>query len=350
MALNTLWVDLIAKRGKTLPLSDKPMSDLFHNLLVSAPNRGALFVLRHGVAYRLDSVGTTGVHIAGGAIYRGIQPGELKVYGKQFAEFQKPGQSIDDIHDVVICDGSLFVVGTERNEILKLSLAGDILDHWTLPGEPDSCHLNCIAKWGSRIIYSCFGDFQTHRGYKANAFERGLVRDLLSGEDLIVSLTQPHSPTPYGSSLLLANSGLQEIREYDENGMLVRKKELGAYTRGMTVRDGILYVGLSSPRPGNEPVSSDFSAKLLALDAVSWEEIGRLALSAGEIYSVEPFSEAQVFDGLLQIAADNEKLREDAQQRIEGLEGEKASLEARVHELEQSPKLTNTDLDLASST
>lgn len=323
---------------------------LFHNLLVSAPNSGAFFVLRHGVAYRLDSLGTTGVHAIAGTVYRGVQPCTLKIYGQQVANIGGLGGALDDIHDVAVLDDRLFVVGTERNEVVRLSLAGEIEQRWTLPGERDSSHLNCIAKWGTRIVYSCFGDFQTHRGYKSNTLERGLVRDLCSGEILISGLSQPHSPTQCGENLLLANSGLQEIREYNPHGTLVRAKKLGAYTRGLALRDGVLYVGLSSPRPGNDPVLTDYCSQLLALDKDSWEEIARIELSVGEIYSVVPVADGEVLDSLIQIAADNETIRAAEHSRRRQLEAERSEIDARITELVKEKTIVATQLQEIRST
>ncbi|SFV04653.1 MULTISPECIES: DUF4915 domain-containing protein [Pseudomonas] len=256
---------------------------LFENLLVSSPNGGGLLFIHHRQVFRLDDLNTTGISLKDGRFLRGFQPEGL-VYYKGSQTSEKTGESIHDIHDVLIVDSSCYAVGTSANEILQLDEHSAIVNRWTFPGETDAQHINCLALWGRRIIFSAFGDFCLHREYKGRTARSGFVRDLHTGERLIDGLSQPHSLVPFGDNLLLANSELMELREYDSSATLLRSKRLDGYTRGICIQGNVLYIGLSRSR--NIECSSLGNANLVALDLQSWEELGRMALPIAEIYSV----------------------------------------------------------------
>jgi hypothetical protein len=266
------------------------MKSLFHNLLVSAPNiRGGLFVVRHGVAHRVDTSGSTGVACNGEAVYRAIQPTTCVIYGATPRVIAGWEGVFADIHDVASIGGEIYLACTGRNAIVKFSPTMEVLQEWRLPGEGDSCHVNCVGTWRDAIVYSYFGDFSAHREFKGATYERGMVRDLLSGEILVRGLSQPHSPTSSGEHLLVANSELHEIREYNTHGELVRAKALGAFTRGILVRGDVVFVGLSVARWGTGLDTTEQSSQIVALDRSSWEELGRLAVPSNEIFSIVEF-------------------------------------------------------------
>ncbi len=315
------------------------MNPLFHNILISAPNGGGLFLLRHGIAHRLDSLSTTGLGVGRSTLYRGVQPETLKVYGAHPSELSGLDGEMADIHDVAIIGEDLFVVGTDRNVVVRLSDTGSLLERWTLPGERDSCHLNCIAHWRDRIVYSCFGDYTTHRGYKGQTRERGMIRDLHSGEVLISGLSQPHSPASCGDHLLVANSELHEIREYDPMGRLVRVKTLDSYTRGIAVRGDVILVGLSCPREKKEDQSFRFSSQVVMLDRNSWEIVGKETLPTSEIYAVVPFDAEDHSDTLVQLITENESARQRAEDQAKDLEATIGKLETMLEKEQIERKL-----------
>nr|WP_250548113.1 glycoside hydrolase family 99-like domain-containing protein [Pseudomonas congelans] len=88
---------------------------------------------------------------------------------------------------------------------------------------------------------------------------------------------------------MLANSERSELHEYGPAGELIRKKVLPGYTRGICVTDDAIYVGMSKSR--NLDAEGLASAVLIALDTDTWEELGRVALPAAEIYSVISISD-----------------------------------------------------------
>jgi hypothetical protein len=272
------------------------MSNAFENLMVSSPNGGGLLFIQHGQVFRLDDINTTGISLRGDKFLRGFQPEGLILYhGNQTSE--APGTPIPDIHDVLIADASLYAVGTNANEVLQLDMNAAPVRHWPFPGENDAKHINCLALWNQRIVFSAFGDFTQHRQYKGNTAQAGFVQDLHTGERLIEALSQPHSLVPFGDKLLLANSETRELREYDNSAKLLRSKTLDGYTRGICIQGNILYIGLSRSRNIDSRVI--VNATLVALDLLSWEELDRMELPVSEIYSVLPIEDIDALPAVL---------------------------------------------------
>lgn len=260
------------------------MTRLFSNLLVSTPNDGGVIALIEDEVFRIDSSDTTGLDLHEHTLARGMQPDAVRLY-KSDATLQIPLEpSLGDIHDVLAVGDRFYVVGTRGNAIAELSGDGEVLGRWVQGGQDDSCHVNCLALWQGRVIFSAFGDFEATRGYKAGSRGTGYVQDLLSAKRLIGGLSQPHSLTAVGPNLVLANSEENEIVEYDPDGGAIRRKALGGYTRGILIANGILYVGLSAPRHVERPI--DGASAIVALDAHSWEELGRVSLPTREVYSI----------------------------------------------------------------
>jgi O-antigen biosynthesis protein len=260
------------------------MKELFTDLFVSSPNGGGLFFIDEGKVVRLDGINTVGLGSSSDAFFRAIQPNQLWVLGERTLVIDQTIADLGDIHDVIASNGFFYVVGTTQNEVVKFDANGRELRRWRMPGEDDSQHLNCLAVWNGKVVYSAFGEFAEHRGYKGNTLEQGFVKDLETGDLLIRGLSQPHSVLQHGHNLLIANSEMKELCEFSTEGLLVRSKNLGGYTRGVWVRRNVIYVGLSRSR--NIDAFSSETAMVLALDIDSWEELGRVAVPANEIYSI----------------------------------------------------------------
>lgn len=268
------------------------MHSLFDGLLVSCPNDGGLFLVHGGKANRLDSAGCTGLDVSGASVLLGLQPAGLSLTGHRNWSLTGDAKLVDDVHDVLF-DGELcYVVGTTGNEVVCFNEAGIETQRWTFSEQPDSWHLNCLARWKDTIVFSAFGMSETTRGYKGNTQGAGFVQDLFSGQKYIEGLSQPHSLVPYGNNLLLANSETKEIREYSSDGKLVRAAVLDGYTRGICVVGELLYVGLSCSRNIDEAHLS--SATVVALDVTTWVEEGRISLDALEIYSIVSVLDTEV--------------------------------------------------------
>lgn len=277
------------------------MADLFDHLLVSSPNGGGLFLLHKGEAIKLDALDTTGLDVRENRLVRAIQPSTLVMLDGAAVELPGEDAGIDDLHDALIDGGSCYVISTRGNEVVKFDSEGIEQRRWTFPGERDAWHINCVARWNGRLVFSAFADRPEHRAYKEPPFDVGFVQDLETGERPITGLSQPHSLLPDGERLLLANSAESEIRAYDRSGALLQRRRLDGYTRGLAFRDGVVYVGLSKSR--NIDTENMSGAAVVALDAVTWEEIGRIRLPVDEIYAIQPVGAGVALAGVARLAA-----------------------------------------------
>ncbi|MGH8161223.1 MAG: DUF4915 domain-containing protein, partial [Gammaproteobacteria bacterium] len=266
------------------------MADAFDNLLVSCPNGGGLFLFSDGTIHKLDGFDTTGLAASGMRVVRAIQPDDLAMLGHFPQTLAGTERRFDDLHDVLLDGRDCYVVNTRDNAIVKLDAVGTEIRRWTFPGESDSWHVNCLAQWNGRIVFSAFSDRPGHKAYKEPPLDGGFVQDLETGDRLLTNLFQPHSLVASGKRLLLANSGAFELHEYDSKGKLIRKLLLDGYTRGIATHGKRVYVGLSKTR--NVEVSGLAGATLVALDATTWQEVARVTLPADEIYSVLPLQDA----------------------------------------------------------
>ncbi|QEY11314.1 glycoside hydrolase family 99-like domain-containing protein [Cellvibrio sp. KY-YJ-3] len=261
------------------------MTNLFNDLLISAPNHnGGLFFISERKFVRIDTLGTCGILFEKGKLVRGVQPDKAVIYATQQDEQNKEISDLQDIHDIFYLSGSYYIVCTMTNEIIQADSNLNEVRRWRFPGEADSMHINCVGTWNERIIFSAFGDFHLHRGYKEDSTRKGFVRDLLTGETLISGLSQPHSLAQHGNNLILANSQQHEIAEYLPNGELLRMKKMPGYTRGLTIIDNILYVGLSKSRNSQENTQS--TASLVAVDLANFEILESIEAPCDEIYSI----------------------------------------------------------------
>ena len=275
------------------------MHKLFENLLISSPNGGGLFFSRGGEVFGLDALSTTGFFYHRDIVLRGFQPNNLCIYDNLAHLISGESANFNDVHDVLWEGGYCYLVGTVGNEIIKLSRRGDELQRWVFPGDRDSWHINCLGSWSGRIVFSAFGDFREHRGYKGKSLGMGFVQDLLSGERLISGLSQPHSLVAVEDRLFLANSEQRELIEFSEDGNILRSKQLDGYPRGIFVLENAIYVGLSCSR--NIEFEGITSATVIALDLETLEELGRLQIPAKEIYAIQHVSDRDDFARVLAI-------------------------------------------------
>lgn len=277
------------------------MISVFDNLLVTSPNAGGIFFVHGGVVQKLDALDSTGLSVAGRSVLRGIQPSLVVLYQGTPTDINPTDIPFGDVHDVLIDGDAFYLVGTQGNEVVKFDAAAIETGRWTLPGEDDAWHVNCLAKWNGKLVFSAFGEFSVHRQYKGRTKGAGFVQDLLSGERLVTGLSQPHSLCPMGDSLLVANSAEMELRQYAADGSLVRSRAFDGYVRGVCTTGRHVFVGLSRSR--NLPQAEAQTAMLVALDAVSWDEVARLGLPANEVYAIHAVDAAEAPHVVSAIAA-----------------------------------------------
>lgn len=306
------------------------MISVFNNLLVTSPNGGGIFFIHGGVVQKLDALDSTGISVSGRRVLRGIQPSLVVLYQGTPIDINPTDLAFGDVHDVLIDGEAFYLVGTQGNEVVRFDAGAIEEGRWTLPGEDDAWHVNCLAKWNDRLVFSAFGEFSLHREYKGATKAAGFVQDLLTGERLISGLSQPHSLCPMAGNLLVANSGEMELQEYAPDGALVRSRSFDGYVRGVCVADGCVFVGLSRSR--NLPQAEAQTAILLALDAATWQEVARLSLPANEVYGIHAVEAAEAPFVISAIAAHSSAILNsiimDKSERATSLEAEVRRLES----------------------
>ncbi|HRK77999.1 DUF4915 domain-containing protein [Thiothrix sp. UBA2332] len=271
---------------------------LFQNLLISSPNGGGLFAVRCGEVIHVDGKSSTGIDLRGDCLLRAMQPSGWIYYGSTPETTLMAPIAVPDIHDALLVDDGFLVVCTEGNEVVRYGRDFAMERQWRFGGAPDSMHVNCLANWNGRIVFSAFGAFATHHGYKAGTMGTGFVRDLETGETLIAGLSQPHNPTPLDDGLLLADSERLSLVLYDGSGAKIREANLDGYTRGVAVNERTIFVGLSCSR--NIEGDAEGSACVVALDRHSWKAVARISIPAREIYDIRIAADARTLDAVLE--------------------------------------------------
>lgn len=244
----------------------------------------------------LDNLNSTGLFFDYQNIVRGYQfnGGVIGLFNTK--SHQQRWIDCSDVHDVLIYQESLFAVNTETNSIFQYDLEGREIQKWCFSDKKDSWHINCLAVWNGRLIFSAFGEFDSELGYRGNSSETGFVQEVQTGERIVCGLSQPHSLTPFGDRLLLANSAKCEIWDVSSTGKIKNKTSLNGYTRGLSVDDNLLHVGLSQSR--NISVQSATCA-VVAIDLNNWNEIGRLDLPSTEIYDIKKLKSDELSHGVV---------------------------------------------------
>ena len=304
------------------------MASLFDGLLVSSPNeRGGLFYIHNKWAYRLDDLSSTGLSIKDDHILRGIQPSYVVCYGyDDLCKFKSLPVTVGDIHDVLWIDDGFYAVCTARNEVIKFDEYGRIVDNWIYNGEKNSWHINCLTGWSGSVVFSAFGRFSDARGYTGKTKGAGFVQDLLDGRLIIDNLSQPHSLVSVNGHLLLANSELFELREYDENGLLLRSLAFDGYVRGICVADDVIYVGISSSRNVTNPKVDH--AMIVAINSKTWGELDRIDLASKEVYSIVQLSTKEAIMAVLLNVVEQSRLQ--CVDKVNELHGQIAIMEREV--------------------
>lgn len=256
-------------------------------LLASAVNGGGVFHADATGVRRLSQVDTTAIAaMPDGYLWARQAEGiaELRCVRAPTVECVVLTRESLDLHDVLWHDGRLYAVATQINAVLELDARTYAeLRRWTLPGEPDSQHLNSVCIHDGRILGSRFGRFEEHRGYKGATRGAGEVVDLETGEIVIDGLSQPHTLRSFDGMLWLCDSEAHALRAYRDFEVAV-DVGLDGYTRGLAFGPGHVYVGLSRSR--NDSGDGVDTACIVVLERGNWQEVARIALPTNEIYDI----------------------------------------------------------------
>ncbi|WP_250548112.1 hypothetical protein [Pseudomonas congelans] len=122
------------------------------------------------------------------------------MYGETALEIDSSTVPVGDVHDVLEFEDHVYVVGTTGNEVIKLDKQGVERQRWHFPGEDDSRHVNCLGIWNGTIVYSAFGEFTSHRGYKGLSDGQGFVNELFRESVLFPGCRNRTRPSGMGKT------------------------------------------------------------------------------------------------------------------------------------------------------
>ena len=263
------------------------------------PAAGGLFRLGAAGFHRIDRLGTTGLAVGpgGGQLVRLLAgherpqaPGHMLIYDREGVRHLHRVDELHDAHGVAWgSDGSIVAVSTATNAVLWLDEAGRILRRWDAPGDGDAWHLNCPELQGDDLVVSAFCQGDAHLGWR-EAVRTGTATGVVvrpaggAGSVVLSGFCAPHDPTRLEDGTWLVNdSGRGAVLHVDGDGTVLERAEVGGWTRGLAVRDGVVHVGVSRRRHSDEEAEP---GAVVALTLDGLVEIERWAVPTPELFSL----------------------------------------------------------------
>jgi hypothetical protein len=266
----------------------------------SGQGTGGLVLIQDREPVVIDQVDTTGICEAQGMVMR-VARGKQELWSYSRDGVRCWRWSIHDIknpHDVRwLRGGRLVLMATGQNEIRWYDNMMNETSRWQAPGEGDAWHLNCLWQADEHLYATAFGAFREHRGWVDKSQMSGFLFGLGTGERVMDSLGQPHSPRFIDGHWYVCESFNQGLAVL--NGERVRRVALDGYTRGMDWGPFHLYVGESRLR-GDSPVL----ATVAVLDRDTLELQDRIEVPFPEIYEVLRVTE-RFAEGLVMFSKEN---------------------------------------------
>ncbi|MBO9534562.1 MAG: DUF4915 domain-containing protein [Solirubrobacteraceae bacterium] len=263
---------------------------------------GGLFKLGPGGFERIDRLETVGLAVSrdGRALVRALvgyadpnSQTHVLLYDRSGVRWYRRLDGLTDPHGLVwTSDAEIALVSTGTNAVHWLDADGVAIREHRFADAIDAWHLNCPALDASgRLVVTAFGAFDEIQGWRAPLKAReatGFVLDVESGERHVTGLTGPHDPLPYDGGWLVCNSARFELLWTDAQGVVGRRVELGGWTRGLLLDDGVVYVGVSTRRHEGE----GGRAAVVEVDLDTFEERSRWELPSDEVFSLVWIDEA----------------------------------------------------------
>ncbi|MEP3225819.1 MAG: TIGR03032 family protein [Parasphingorhabdus sp.] len=185
-----------------------------------------------------------------------------------------------DAHDIGIDkDGRPLFINTRFNCLATTDSRHSFREIWRPPFvstlvDEDRCHLNGLAMENGEPAYvTAVSQSDTIDGWRDRRHNGGIVIDVRKNEIICKGLSMPHSPRLYDGKLWLLNSGTGELgfveRSANTNGKFVPQVFCPGFGRGLAIKNGYAFVGLSKPRYQRfEGLALD--DRLAAADSAPW--------------------------------------------------------------------------------
>ena len=182
-------------------------------------------------------------------------------------------------HEMAWMGDELWIVNTLFSCLCTLSPSYSFVPRWHPPfitklAAEDRCHLNGIAVDEARPRYvTALGESDEAHGWRAGKASGGCLIDVTSGDIVARGFCMPHSPRVYEGRVWLLDSGTGRIVSLDgKTGRFEIAAQLPGYVRGLSIVDGIAFVGLSKIRDtstfGGVPLAENRDALKCGVAAV----------------------------------------------------------------------------------
>ena len=197
----------------------------------------------------------------------------------------------------------LWVVNTRFSCLCTLHPDYSFIPRWRPPfvsalAAEDRCHLNGLAMVdGQPRFVTALGRSDTPRGWKPGKADGGVLIDVPTNEIVADGFAMPHSPRWHAGRLWVLDSGLGALQVVDpKNGQRETVVRLPGYTRGLALRAGYAFVGLSRIREkaefGGLPIETNgepLQCGIWVVDLRHGAAVEFMAFEAGcdEVFAVE---------------------------------------------------------------
>lgn len=282
---------------QTVLVGSAPLSlnfALADNLLISGSagngRPGGMFSIGRGkkpTLQVLDRLETTGIWLDDKLLVRSVQHTDhmiLFFYGPE-SVWSLATENYKQVHDVRYQFGQLYVVSTSTNEVVQLSMSGELLYKWKFPGEGDAWHLNCLDLWDGRYVISAFGKFEKERQFKGGWKGAGILFDLETQDIIWDGLSLPHTPRKDADGREFICDSATHRMLMRHNGQVSEFLFPDSFTRGMAFGANHIYLGLSMLRPSAGSTTIP-NARIVVLDRQSLKQVGQIDLPCPEVYDI----------------------------------------------------------------
>jgi uncharacterized protein (TIGR03032 family) len=205
-------------------------------------------------------------------------------------------------HEMAWIGGELWIVNTLFSCLCTLAPRHSFVPRWqpsfiTHLAAEDRCHLNGLAVEAGQARYvTALGETNDARGWRPGKASGGCLLEVSSGHIVARGFCMPHSPRVHGGRLWLLDSGTGRLISLDRaTGRFETVAKLPGYLRGLSIIDGIAFVGLSRIRDtstfGGVPIAEDrerLKCGVAALDLRTGDLRGTFEFQTGvsEIFDV----------------------------------------------------------------
>lgn len=164
-----------------------------------------------------------------------------------------------DAHDIGIGrDGQPIFVNTRYNCLATTDPRHSFREVWrpsfiSALVDEDRCHLNGLAMDNGEPAYAtAVSRSDTIDGWRDRRHDGGVIIDVRNNKVICEGLSMPHSPRLHNGELWVLNSGTGELGVVEGaakgKGKFVPRLFCPGFARGLTIRNGFAYIGLSKPR------------------------------------------------------------------------------------------------------